>query len=83
VSCGAIAGPLVTLDLRTLYLKHLDLIGSSYGTSAEFSQLVQAIDMGQLKPLRALTFPLAQAKEAQMAFLEKRHFGNIVLTIAP
>ncbi|WP_119302187.1 zinc-binding dehydrogenase [Dongia deserti] len=79
VTCGAIAGPVVTLDLRTLYLKHLELIGSSYGTTSEFAELVAAIEAKQLKPLRAATFPLSRAKEAQAAFLQKRHFGNIIL----
>ena len=79
VTCGAIAGPLVTLDLRTLYLKHLELIGSSYGTSSEFAELVAAVEAKRLKPLRAATFPLSRVKEAQTAFLQKRHFGNIVL----
>lgn len=60
VVCGAIAGPIVSLDLRTVYLKHLELIGSSYGTATEFRQLVAHIDAGDLTPLRALTYPLAQ-----------------------
>jgi NADPH:quinone reductase-like Zn-dependent oxidoreductase len=79
VACGAIAGSIVALDLRTLYLKHLELIGSSFGTSSEFAELVTAIDAKRLKPLRAQTFPLFAAKEAQAAFVQKRHFGNIVL----
>lgn len=79
VACGAIAGPVVALDLRTLYLKHLELIGSSFGTSSEFSELVAAIEGKRLKPLRARTFPLPSAREAQATFLQKRHFGNIVL----
>jgi alcohol dehydrogenase len=79
VTCGAIAGSVVALDLRTLYLKHLELIGSSFGTSSEFAELVRAIEAKQLKPLRAQTFPLSAVKEAQEVFLRKRHFGNIVL----
>lgn len=79
VACGAIAGPVVTLDLRTLYLKHLELIGSSYGTASEFAELVAAVEAKRLKPLRAATFPLSRIKEAQTAFLRKQHFGNIVL----
>jgi NADPH:quinone reductase-like Zn-dependent oxidoreductase len=79
VACGAIAGSVVALDLRTLYLKHLELIGSSFGTSSEFSELVTAIEAKRLKPLRAKTFPLSGAREAQAEFLQKRHFGNIVL----
>ena len=37
-TAGAIGGPLVTLDLRTVYLKHLTLHGSSQGTRAAFQR---------------------------------------------
>lgn len=79
VTCGAIAGSVVTLDLRTVYLKHLELIGSSYGTAAEFDELVRLIESGRLKPLRAKTYRLDQLAEAQRVFLAKKHFGNIVV----
>ena len=80
VTCGAIAGPVVPLDLRTVYLKHLEIIGSSYGTMSEFAGLVAHIEAGGLRPLRAATYLLERLAEAQAAFLEKRHFGNIVVT---
>src|SRR3712207_1652315 len=38
VAAGAIAGPVVSLDLRTLYLKQLELIGSTMGTHEEFAR---------------------------------------------
>jgi alcohol dehydrogenase len=41
VTAGAIAGPVVRLDLRTLYLKQLELIGSTMGTHEEFVSLVE------------------------------------------
>ncbi|MCH8002262.1 MAG: zinc-binding dehydrogenase, partial [Proteobacteria bacterium] len=47
VTCGAIAGPLVSLDLRTLYLKHLELIGSTLGTRDQFARLVALIAAGR------------------------------------
>lgn len=79
VTCGAIAGSVVPLDLRTVYLKHLEIIGSSYGTAAEFRDLVGLIESGRLRPLRAKTYPLDQLAEAQRAFIAKKHFGNIVV----
>ena len=36
VTSGAIGGPIVELDLRVLYLNHLELIGSTVWTRAEF-----------------------------------------------
>ena len=79
VTAGAIAGPLVSLDLRTLYLKHLELIGSTLGTREEFSDLVEYVAQGRVKPLLAGVYPLSQIREAQRAFEEKDFFGKLVI----
>lgn len=79
VTAGAIAGPMVELDLRTLYLKHLELIGSTMGTRREFADLVRYIESGEIKPLLARTYPLSELKQAQRDFLEKRFFGKLVV----
>lgn len=80
VTAGAIAGPLVGLDLRTLYLKQLELIGSTVATRAEFAELVRLIDAGAVRPLLAATYPLADIHRAQEDFLAKDFFGKLVLT---
>jgi NADPH:quinone reductase-like Zn-dependent oxidoreductase len=46
---GAISGPLVQLDLLTLYLKHLEMHGSSQGTRGAFRRLVRYIEEGKIK----------------------------------
>ncbi|MCH8155919.1 MAG: alcohol dehydrogenase family protein [Proteobacteria bacterium] len=79
VTCGAIAGPLVALDLRTLYLKHLELIGSTLGTRDQFARLVALIAAGRVVPLVAATYPLSEIAAAQAAFKEKAFFGKLVL----
>ena len=76
---GAIAGPLVQLDLRTLYLKDLTLLGCTVTTAAQFAALVQRIEQGQLRPVVGAVYPLRQLREAQDAFLSKAHAGKIVL----
>ena len=79
VTCGAIAGPTVELDLRPLYLRHLSLIGSTLGTASDFAALVDYIEDGKIRPLLAATYPLRQMRAAQTAFEEKSHFGKIVI----
>ncbi|MEL6271323.1 MAG: alcohol dehydrogenase family protein [Chloroflexota bacterium] len=81
VTCGAIAGPLVQIDLRTLYLRNIALIGSTLGTASEFAALVGYINDEKIKPLLAATFTLEQLREAQQAFEEKQFHGKIVITI--
>ena len=80
-TAGAIAGPVVALDLRTLYLKDLTLHGCTIPPAPLFGQLVAAIEDGTLQPLVAATYPLHALAAAQEAFLRKQHVGKMVLTI--
>lgn len=67
------------LDLRTLYLKQLELIGSTMGTHEEFAGLVEHIASGRVKPLLARTYPLSDIRQAQREFMTKNFFGKLVL----
>lgn len=78
---GAIAGPIVDLDLRTLYLKDLRLFGCTVLEPEVFPNLVGYIERGEIRPCVAATYPLEQIVAAQDAFLTKRHVGKIVLTL--
>jgi NADPH:quinone reductase-like Zn-dependent oxidoreductase len=79
VTAGAIAGPVVRLDLRTLYLKQLELIGSTMGPHEEFASLVEHIASGRVIPLLARTYPLSDIRQAQRDFANKTFFGKLVL----
>lgn len=78
---GAIAGPMVELDVRTLYLKDLSLFGCTVLGPGVFANLIRRIEDGSVKPLVAQTFALEEIKAAQALFLEKRHVGKIVLKV--
>lgn len=83
VTAGAIGGPIAELDLRTLYLQDLTLYGSTVNDRSVFPNLVGYIEAGRIQPLLAKTFPLAQLREAQDAFLSKAHVGNIAVVTEP
>jgi NADPH:quinone reductase-like Zn-dependent oxidoreductase len=76
---GAIAGPIVEFDLRTFYLNDLVFTGATIIPSKLFSDLVGYIEREEIKPLLAATYPLERLRDAQSAFLEKKHVGNIVM----
>ncbi|MEX3810863.1 alcohol dehydrogenase family protein [Paraburkholderia sp. BR13439] len=78
-TAGAIAGPVVQLDLRTMYLKQLQLNGSSQGTRGAFKRVLDYIQSGTIRPVLAATYPLSKFHEAQTRFMEKRFVGNIVV----
>jgi NADPH:quinone reductase-like Zn-dependent oxidoreductase len=78
-TAGAIGGPIVQLDLRTVYLKHLELYGSSQGSRAAFRRIIRYIEEGKIKPLLAATYKLSDFHRAQMDFMAKRFFGKLVV----
>ena len=78
---GAISGPIVGLDLRTLYLKDLRLIGCTVLEHEVFGNLVSYIERGEIKPVIAATYDLSDIVTAQEAFLTKQHVGKIVLSL--
>lgn len=79
VVSGAIAGPLVELDLRTLYLRNLHFHGSTVFIAEAFPALMGLVAKGAIRPAVASVRPLSEIREAQQAFLDKRHVGSMVL----
>jgi NADPH:quinone reductase-like Zn-dependent oxidoreductase len=79
VTSGAIAGPIVDLDLRSLYLKDLTLFGSTVNDPYVFENVIRCIEEGQIKPLVAQSFPLKEIHKAQTVFMEKKFIGKLVL----
>lgn len=79
---GAIAGPIVELDLRTLYLRDLTLVGSTRQDPDVFADLVRYIEAGEIRPTVAERRPLHAMRAAQEAFLTKSHIGKIGIEIS-
>lgn len=82
-SSGAIAGPMVSLDMRDMYLKDITLIGCTAWDEPVFANLISYIERGEIRPLVAQVFPLEQIADAQREFMKKTHFGNFVLVPPP
>lgn len=79
VTSGAIAGPIVDLDVRTLYLKDLSFFGSTWQPLEVFENLVGYVERNEIKPVVAKTYPLSEIVQAQSDFLEKKYTGKLVL----
>lgn len=78
---GAIAGPIVELDLRVLYFKDLSLLGCTNFEPNVFDELVDNIEQSTLTPLIASVFSMRDIANAQKAFVAKDHVGKIVLDL--
>ena len=79
---GAIAGPIVSLDLRDFYLKDLTFTGATIVPPGLFAELAGYIAAKAIRPLLAQTFALKDLHKAQEVFLAKRHVGNLVIDMS-
>lgn len=79
VTCGATSGPAVNLDLRFLFSKHLNLLGSYMGGKHELLSALQFFEKGRLKPVVDSVFPLEKAAEAHRHMEARKNFGKIVM----
>ncbi len=79
VVSGAIAGPIVSLDLRDLYLNDWTLKGATWQPMAILENLVRYIEADEVRPVVSKTYPLSAIREAQADFVAKTHPGKLVL----
>lgn len=78
VSYGATAG-VSELDLRKLFWKQLNILGSTMGTDRDFEQLVALVAAGQLRPRIDCVLPLEQAAQAHHRMEHSEQLGKLVL----
>lgn len=79
VICGNTTGYLPKTDLRFLFNKQLNLLGSHQGSKAELLQALKFVESGLIKPVVWRTFPLKDAAQAQETMYAGKHFGKLVL----
>ena len=70
---------MVDFDLRTFYLRDLTFTGSTVIDQDVMPRLIGYIEAGSVRPVLAASYPLAELREAQAAFIAKAHTGNIVV----
>jgi len=80
-TAGAIAGPIVELDLRTLYLRDLTLYGCTYQDDVVFANLVGYVERSEIAPVVAKSYPLREIVQAQRDFVGKAFTGKLVLIV--
>ncbi len=79
VTCGATTGPLVKIDIRSLFIKHQQLIGSTMGTLHDVLQILKMVDRKQFKPIVSKVFSYEDIKEAHRYLEEGEQFGKVVI----
>ena len=81
LTVGNTGAPRFEIDNRFIFAKHLSIIGSTMGTLADFSEVMNLIVAGKLKPILDKIFPLKEAAAAQERLWRSENFGKITLDI--
>jgi NADPH:quinone reductase-like Zn-dependent oxidoreductase len=81
VTCGATAGPLTELDLRTLWRKQITLSGSTMASDEEFRAVMALLAQGRLRPVVDRVYPLSETRAAMEHLQSAAHFGKVVVEV--
>lgn len=79
VTYGATTGYRASIDLRLLFWKQLELIGTTMASRAEFAAVLQQFFQAKLNPVIDSVLPLDRVREAHERLESGEHFGKIIL----
>jgi len=78
VATGATTGYDSTIDLRFLFFKGTNLLGSTQGTKAELDQVIYWISRGKLKPVIHTKLPFSNMVEGHVMMAGAEQIGKII-----
>jgi NADPH:quinone reductase-like Zn-dependent oxidoreductase len=81
LTCGATSGFAPQTDLRHIFYRQLQIIGSTMGSHRDFLDVMKCVFRGQLKPVIDRVLPLREARKAHELIEQRAVFGKIVLTL--
>ncbi len=81
VTVGATTGPMGATDIRLVFWRQLQLIGSTMSTRGEFHDVMQLVWQRKLRPIVDRVLPLDQLREGHAALESGDHFGKIVIEV--
>ncbi|WP_199039099.1 zinc-binding dehydrogenase [Glycomyces salinus] len=82
VTCGATAGPTPRIDLRHVFFKQLEIVGSTMGTRDELASLIAFCEERGVRPVIDSTHALTDAEAALRRLASGDAFGKVVLTVS-
>jgi len=82
VTCGATTGPHVSLDIRRLFWFQWSLLGSTMSSVPEFTEMMEVVNAGGLRPVVDSVVPLDEGRQAYQRLASGEHFGKVVIEIS-
>ena len=79
VTCGASTGFVVEMDLRYVWTRELDVLGSDGWTRDDLVALVDQVHAGTLQPVIHSVHPLSDVRQAVAELEERKAVGKVVV----
>jgi alcohol dehydrogenase len=79
VTCGATTGFDASTDLRYVWRRELDILGSDGWTRDELLEVVRLVEAGEIRPVVHGVYPLSRVREAIAQLEERRAFGKVIV----
>lgn len=79
VTCGATAGFTPEIDLRHIFFRQVEVLGSTMGSKADLLAVLEHVAAGRLSPVVHTVLPLARAADAHRLLEQRAAFGKVVL----
>jgi NADPH:quinone reductase-like Zn-dependent oxidoreductase len=79
VTYGATTGAHAGIDIRHVFWKQLQVIGSTMSSRTEFEEVMRLVAAGELHPVVDSVLPLERIREAHEALEAGEVFGKLVL----
>jgi NADPH:quinone reductase-like Zn-dependent oxidoreductase len=79
LTCGATTGFDPQTDLRQIFFRQVQVIGSTMGSPRDFLDVMRCIFRGQLRPVIDRALPLSEARKGHELVEQRAVFGKIVL----
>ncbi|HEX9615398.1 MAG TPA: zinc-binding dehydrogenase [Bacteroidota bacterium] len=79
VTCGATSGHEAATDLRYVFYKQLQILGSTMGKKGDLARILKFFADGKLKPVIDRIMSLKEVREAHGVLERGEHFGKVVM----
>jgi crotonyl-CoA carboxylase/reductase len=81
VICGATSGYNLDFDVRYLWMRQKQIIGSHFANAYEAMRANALIEQGLIRPVLWRTMPFEGVAEAHQLMRENKHFGKISILV--
>ncbi|AKT43644.1 zinc-binding dehydrogenase [Chondromyces crocatus] len=81
VTCGATAGFDVKLDMRQIFFRQVEILGSTMGSKGDLAEALPLLLSGRLRAPVDRVVPLWEARAAHEALEARQVFGKVILAV--